>query len=147
VKKATILLVVALVLGGCRKDIQNEAAVKQGIMKYLASRQGLVAMDVSVTSMSFQADRCDATVHFQAKGNTSPGAGLDMKYQLIKKGGEWVVQGREGASAAHGQGMAPGGQMPAGHPTEPGAGGGELPPGHPSVPPGGAAGSPNGSMK
>ena len=145
-KKATILLVVSLVLGGCKKDIQNEAAVKQGIMKYLASRQGLVAMDVSVTSMSFQADRCDAMVHFQAKGNTSPGAGLDMKYQLIKKGSEWVVQGREGASAGHGQGMAPGGQMPAGHPTEPGAGG-ELPPGHPSVPPGGAAGSPNGSMK
>ncbi len=115
-------------------------------MKYLASRQGLVAMDVSITSVSFQADRCDATVHFQAKGNTSPGAGLDMKYQLIKKGSEWVVQGREGSGAAHGQNMAPGSQMPPGHPTEPGNGT-ALPPGHPSVPGSGAAENPHGSMK
>jgi hypothetical protein len=86
---------------GCKKDIQNQEAVKQGVMTYLAKRSDLLAMDVSVNSVAFQADEATAQVHFQAKGNSSPQAGMTMQYVLEHKDGQWVVKGRTGAGAAH----------------------------------------------
>ncbi len=147
-KKATIAIGVLLLLIGCKKDIQNESAVRDGILKYLSTRQGLVDMDVTVTSVSFQADRADATVHFQAKGNTSAGAGLDMKYVLLRKGAAWVVQSREGNGAAHGSQMPSDSRIPSGHPGMPASPGTQLPPGHPAVPSTpGAAPNPHGSVQ
>src|SRR5580698_9935178 len=71
-----------VLLGGCAKNIQNQDAVKQGVMTYLAKRSDLLAMDVSVTSVAFQQDEATAQVHFQAKGNSSPAAGMTMQYAL-----------------------------------------------------------------
>src|SRR6185312_2521528 len=45
-------------------------------------------------AVSFPKDEADATVHFQAKGTTDPGAGMQMKYVLEQKGDDWVVKGR-----------------------------------------------------
>jgi hypothetical protein len=145
------LSVCLALLGGCNKGTQSQDAVKQGIMTYLAKRSDLLAMDVSVTSVEFQKDEATATVHFQAKGNSSPGAGMNMQYVLQRNGSQWVVQGKAGANAAHGAngppptGMpqpAPGssgagsiGAMP-NLPPPGGAGAGSLPPGHPTVTPG-----------
>ncbi len=102
----------------CKKDIQNEGAVRQGVLNYLSKRSDLSAMDVSIARVAFRQNEADATVHFQAKGSNAPGAGLDMNYILERKGNDWVVKGRA-------QGMGHGGAM------------GELPPGHPGVPPAG----------
>lgn len=139
-------------LAGCKKDIQNQDAVRQGVMNYLAKRSDLVAMDVTVNSVSFHDNEATAQVHFQAKGNSSPGAGMNMQYVLERQDNQWVVKGRTGSNAAHGstapsQGSAPGGlggmpnipgasgtapgSLPPGHPA---IGGGSLPPGHPPVP-------------
>ena len=135
---------------GCNKDLQNQDAVRQGVMSYLSKRSDLLAMDVSVTSVAFQEDEATAQVHFQAKGNSSPAAGMTMQYVLERKDGQWVVKGRTGANAAHGasgpgvnsvpgQGNSPGSLdgMPripapggAGHPVLQ-----ALPPGHPAVSP------------
>ncbi len=71
-------------------------------MSYLSKRSDLLAMDVSVTSVSFHQDEATAQVHFQAKGNSSPAAGMTMQYVLERKDGQWVVKGRTGANAAHG---------------------------------------------
>ncbi len=87
---------------GCKKDIQNQDAVRQGVMTYLSKRSDLLAMDVSVTSVAFRQDEATAQVHFQAKGNRSPAAGMTMQYVLERKDGQWVVKGRTGADAAHG---------------------------------------------
>jgi hypothetical protein len=118
---------------GCRKDIQNQEAVKQGLMTYLAKRSDLLAMDVSVNSVAFQQDEATAQVHFQAKGNSSPAAGMTMQYVLEHKDGQWVVKGRAGA--AHGAAGNPG-QFD-GMPRIPAPGGDgsstSLPPGHPTV--------------
>ena len=80
VKGLTILSVALglsmLILSGCRRDIQNNDAVKQGVMTYLAKRSDLVAMDVKVMSVSYHENQATATVRFQAKGNTAPGSGL-----------------------------------------------------------------------
>lgn len=137
-----------VVLAGCKKDIQNQEAVRQGVMSYLSKRSDLVAMDVSVASVSFHQDEATAEVHFQAKGNNSPGAGMTMQYVLERNGSQWVVKGRTGANAAHGAnglpsgGAADRGSRPSGpgpldgmpHTGLPGgAGAGPLPPGHPAV--------------
>jgi hypothetical protein len=121
VKWNSIALVGILLASGCKKDIQNEAAVKAGIVKYIATRTNLSEMDVSVTAVSFRENDADATVHFQAKGNSNPGAGLEMKYSLERKGSEWVVKGRSGSGVGHAMGSAmpsPSG-LPAGHPHIP----------------------------
>jgi hypothetical protein len=128
---------------GCKKDIQNQDAVKQGVMTYLAKRSDLLAMDVSVASVAFREDEATAQVHFQAKGNSSPAAGMTMQYVLERKDGQWVVKARTGANAAHGangmpsQGTSPG-QLD-GMPRVPaprGDAAASLPPGHPAVSPG-----------
>lgn len=118
---------------GCRKDIQNTEAVRQAILDYLAKRPDLIAMDVSVGSVSFRKDEADAVVSFRAKDGP-PNNGMEMKYILERKGNRWEVKGRAGAGVAGGnphqgmsgpglthggtdQGLAPG--LPAGHPPIP----------------------------
>jgi len=154
-----------VLLVGCKKDIQNQEAVRQGVISYLSKRSDLVAMDVSVTSVAFRQDEATAEVHFQAKGNTTPGAGMNMQYVLERKDGQWVVKGRTGESASHGasgpgvnsvpgQGSSPGPLDGMPHTGLPGgAGSNSLPPGHPGVggsqalPPGHPAVSPDSSRQ
>ena len=142
-------LTVAL-LGGCKKNIDNNDAVKQGINAYLSKRGDLLAMDINVTSVAYRGDEATATVRFQAKGNSSPTAGMSMEYVLERKGNQWVVKGRAGGDAHTGMpqgapGGSPGGppqdsggslgampNLPNGHPSV-GAPSGALPPGHPPV--------------
>lgn len=126
------VVVVCLGLGACHRDIQNEDAVRRGIMNYLSKRSDLTAMDVTITNVAFRQNEADATVHFQAKNSTAPGSGLDLKYVLERKDNEWVVKGRA-AGSEHGMGM-PGGAMPGGA-MPGGAMPGGLPPGHPGIPP------------
>ena len=146
---AAVSLVLPIVFFvGCHKDLQNQDAVRQGVMNYLSKRSDLLAMDVSVASVAFQENEATAQVHFQAKGNSSPGAGMTMQYVLERKDGQWVVKGRTGASAAHGA-TGPGVNSVPGNGNSPGpldgmpripapggAGSSGLPPGHPAVSPG-----------
>jgi hypothetical protein len=139
-----------VLLAGCSKNIQNTEAVRQGVLNYLSKRPGLLDMDVSVASVSFHEKEATAEVHFQAKGNNAPGAGMNMQYELERQGSQWVVKAKTGANAAHGangpppapgQSTAPGSPGPLdGMPSIPGAGGaapgaasGSLPPGHPAI--------------
>lgn len=116
---------IAVLLCGCHKNIQNTEAVRQAMMKYLAKRADLSAMDVSIASVSFRGDEADATVHFQARNSNAPGTGLDMPYILERSGNQWVVKGHRGGM---GSGANPHGNMG-------GMGTGQLPPGHPAIPP------------
>ncbi|HZU28861.1 MAG TPA: hypothetical protein VFA04_25275 [Bryobacteraceae bacterium] len=126
----------AVALCGCHRDIQNPEAVRQGVLRYLAKRQDLGAMDVSISSVSFRSDEADAVVHFQSKSNNARNAGLDIKYILTRSGNEWVVKGRSGMGAS---GANPHGDMGAGGANPHGDMGGAgaapaLPPGHPAIP-------------
>jgi hypothetical protein len=147
-------------LVGCGKNIDSKEAVRQGVVNYLSKRSDFLAMDVSVTSVAFRQDEATANVHFQAKNNNAPGAGMNMQYVLERKGSEWVVKGRAGSGNAH-TGLPQGGgipmpqggsgsgsigampQLPSGHPSAPSGAGtpsGALPPGHPAVNPDQSAG-------
>jgi hypothetical protein len=128
-----------LMLGGCKRNIENNEAVRQGILTYFAKRADFGSMDVRVVSVNFHKDEATAVVHFQAKGNTVAGAGLSMPYVLQRQGDKWVVKRK--ATEGHGMtGMPQEGSgssigampqtMPPGHPT---VGSGGLPAGHPPV--------------
>jgi hypothetical protein len=131
-------LAATLTLAGCHKDIQTTDAVQRGITTYLASKPGLSAMDVSVTSVSFRQNEADATVHFQARGSTDAASGISMKYILERKGNDWVVKGREGVATGanpHGDAANPHGDMGGMGANPHGGGMPALPPGHPAIPP------------
>jgi hypothetical protein len=128
-----------VMLAACHKDINTTEAVQRGMTKYLASKSGLSAMDVSVTSVSFRENEADATVHFQAKGSGAINSGINMKYVLERKGDEWVVKGRSGMST----GANPHGDMSGMGSNPHGGGMPALPPGHPAIPPGGDTPAPS----
>jgi hypothetical protein len=113
--------------------MQNEDAVKRGVMDYLSTRQGLniASMNVTVASMIFRENQVDATVSFSAK-ETGAAQPMVIHYLLEKKGDRWVVKPRaDGGQNPHG-GM---GANPHGGGLAMPEGGGGLPPGHPPVPP------------
>ena len=143
IRAAAVAGLFIALLSGCKKDIQNNDAVKQGVMNYLSKRQDLLAMDVAVTNVSYRDNEATATVHFQAKSTNGPGSGMDMQYVLQRTGNQWVVKGRAGENP-HGANMgqpqgAPGGTGGSGSigamPNTAPPSGGQLPPGHPTVPP------------
>jgi hypothetical protein len=114
-----------LLLTSCAKDIQNTEAVRQGVLDYLKQRSSEIginmdAMDVKVTSATFEKDVARAAVSFVPKGMPGNG-GMAMNYVLDRKGDKWAVRGRQTSPASpHGgelpSGAAPSGPLPPGHP-------------------------------
>lgn len=104
--------------------MQNEAAVRQGVIDYLSARTdlNLSQMQVDVTSVSLRENEADAVVAFRPKSGDAS-AGMQMQYTLERKGNRWVVKKKAGAHT---------GQRPSGAMT---------PPGHPSM----GAASPSGT--
>ncbi len=137
VTRQLLPVLLALSLLGCGKGIQNEAAVRQGVIDYLSQRSDLniTSMQVDVTSVSFRQNEADATVTFRPKGATT--GAMQMRYTLERQGSRWVVKGRGRAQAGqspHGAGQ----QMPPGAASEPPSGAAApgdkaLPPGHPPI--------------
>lgn len=132
----------ALVLAGCNSgsNVQNEAAVRQGVIDYLSQRSDLALsqLNVNVSAVSFRENEADATVSIAPKGGATQG--MQIRYTLERKGNRWVVKGRGKGQEGHGgmQGGMPGmGEMPPNHPptgAAPQAGQGQaMPPNHPPV--------------
>jgi hypothetical protein len=126
-------LLAAFLLFGCSKNIQNPEAVRSAIMEYLNARAAqtgldMSAMQVEVGATTFEKDTARATVSITPKSTGGPG--MQMMYNLDRKGDKWVV--RAGGSP-HGM---PGGVPPSAAPGQDGGapqGGQALPPGHPPV--------------
>jgi hypothetical protein len=125
--KSLAVVVVALALAGCAKNIDNADAVKSGIIKDIGKKVDVQNMDVSVDSVSFSGKEATATVSFRPKGG-DPAQSITMQYQMNREGDEWHVKGRN--MARHEQTQPPAGGQTA-PPITPGA---PLPPGHPAMP-------------
>jgi hypothetical protein len=137
-------------LCGCSRDIQNADAVRAGVVDYLTTNQSRIgidpnAMQIDVTSVSFQKDEARASVAFRAKQGGDGGAPMMFNYTLDRKGNKWVVRpGAQTGANPHGGDATGSPQLPPGHPStampndQPK---GQLPPGHPSIPSGPPAGS------
>lgn len=134
--KSAILLLAALLLAGCSKNIDTQEAVKEGIVKDIAKKVDVGSMDINVDSVSFRQNEADAQVSFMPKGGGRNQA-ITMTYQMERQGDEWRVKSRN--MNAHNQqkpGQAGQTALPPGHPgmssmPQPGT---PLPPGHPQVP-------------
>ena len=69
--------------------VYNKEAIRQGILTYLSQRPELSKMDVTVSKVTYDHDKADATADLRAKNSPS---GLDIDYVLDLKGDKWVVR-------------------------------------------------------
>lgn len=118
------VLCAALALTGCKKDIKNDEAVRQGVVDYLDTRSSqtglnMTAMDVTVSNVVYSNNNNEATatLAFKPKDGGQNG-GMSMTYVLERRGDKWVVKGRGESGEGHGGAMpaAPQGGMPPNHP-------------------------------
>lgn len=117
-----------LFTAACKSKPDEKEAIRAGVMKHLASMQGLNVpnMVITVSQFTVNGNQATAQVEIRAKGGENSGGTMNLSYNLEKRGDEWaVVKGvPAGGSLQH---PAPG-EMP------PGA---ALPPGHPNTGSGG----------
>jgi hypothetical protein len=103
-----ILSAVLLVfcLAGCNRGVQSKDAVRQAVVEYLKGKSMPTdSMEISVTAVTFNGSKADATVSFAPKGG-DPAQGMSIPYQLEQKDGKWAVVGRATGSAAPHAGAA-----------------------------------------
>jgi len=126
--KSALICLAALCLAGCSKNIDTPEAVKEGVIRDIAKKVDIQAMDVSVDSVSFREKEADARVSFKAKG-APVSQSITMNYALERQGDEWHVKSRN--MQAHEQQQPGQTALPPGHPGA--TSGGPLPAGHPQV--------------
>ena len=146
-RRLTVFLVLLAVLGaGCNSGFRTKERVRADLLSYLQkagfNTQTLV---VEVTQVSFDRNVAHLTVAFRPPGATNIHDSMTMNYTMELRGGHWQVTGRADSQGhGMGQGMAQGGQLPAGHPAVTGPGGSgmpgqgagqpmQLPEGHPAL--------------
>ncbi len=137
------ILLLIFSLAACNRGIQNNDAVRQGVIDHLA-KAGLnvKGMDVTLSSVQYNGKQADATVAITPKGGSSA-QGMSMKYHLEQQGNQWVVTGRQETTGnPHGKGATmPGAAPGAANPHEGGAmapsEGGAAMPSPESLPPAG----------
>jgi hypothetical protein len=113
--KSVLICVAALCLAGCSKNIDTPEAVKEGVIKDIAKKVDIQAMDVNVDSVSFREKEADAKVSFKPKG-ADRSQSITMNYSLERQGDEWRIKSRN--MQAHEQPGVPGQTaLPAGHPS------------------------------
>jgi len=119
----TLICSLALV-AGCRKQANDQGAIRAAIDKHLSEQAGLdlSAMDRTVKQVTVNGNHADALMEFRVKGGS---AGMVVAYSMEKQGGEWKVLH---AQPMGGQDAHPGSDSPSGMP---GGEGNSLPPGHP----------------
>jgi len=136
-----------VLLASCSKNIQNQDAVRSAVVEYLTSRAPQTGLDmnqmqVEIAAVTFEKDTARATVSIKPK--SSDAGGMEINYNLDRKGDKWVVRpggmphampGAVSGSGEPEQDSQPGSPLlPPGHPSVTQPSGQALPPGHPAVP-------------
>src|SRR5882724_2480393 len=91
----TLGLSAALILcGGCKKQPSDSDAIRAGILQHLngVGTLNMSAMDMDIRSVSINGNQAHAEVVFRPKTGAPPGAGMQVAYNLEKRGRAWVVQ-------------------------------------------------------
>ena len=110
---------------GCKAKPDDKEAIKAGVIRHLASVQGLNVpnMEVTVTQLSVTGNQATAQVEIRAKNGDNSAGTMNLSYNMEKRGDEWVVL--KGAPA--------GGTLQHPAPGDMPSGSGSLPPGHPAM--------------
>lgn len=87
------LAVALLGLSACKKQENDNEAIRAGILQHLASigTLNMSAMEMDMRSVAVTGNQAHAEVEFRAKNSGSPGGGMQVVYDLEKRGGAWVV--------------------------------------------------------
>jgi hypothetical protein len=129
---ASVLGTLLLITGACKSKTDNKDAIRAGVVKHIASMNGLNVnnMTIVVTQATINGDTAKASVDIRAKNSDPSAPAMQLSYDLQKQGEEWVVlKGQPTGGMQHpapGE-MPPPGTMPPGHPNA----GGQLPANHP----------------
>lgn len=142
-------LVVAFIgLAACKNQANDNDAIRAGILHHLTSigTLNMGAMDMDMRSVSVAGNQAHAEVEFRPKTGGAPGAGMNVAYDLEKRGAAWVVlktQPLGGAMQHPGTSQIPNADQPVHSGTMPNfnellnppraTGQAALPPGHPPV--------------
>jgi hypothetical protein len=132
---ATLLGALLLFTGACKSKTDNKDAIRDGVVKHIATMQGLNVnnMTIVVTKATVTGDKAEASVDIRAKNSDPSAPAMQLVYQMQKQGEEWVVvKGQPAGGMQHpGPGeMPPQGTLPPGHPSTGGTGG-QMPANHP----------------
>ena len=132
---ATTLGALLVLSGGCKSKTANNDAIRDGVVKHIASMGGLNVnnMTVTVTQATVNGDTAQANVEIRAKNSDPSAPPMQLVYQMQKQGNQWVVvKGQPTGGMQHpapGE-MPPQGNLPQGHPSTGGAAG-QMPANHP----------------
>lgn len=87
------LTAAVLGFGACKKQASNNDAIRAGILQHLTSvgTLNMSAMDMDIRSVSVNGNQAHAEVEFRPKNSGTPGAGMQVAYNLEKRDGAWVV--------------------------------------------------------
>lgn len=132
----SILLGTALlVVGGCKSKTDNNAAIRDGVVKHIAGMTGLNVnnMTITITKADIHGDTAEANVDIRPRNGDPNAPPMQLVYQMQKQGVEWVVV--KGEATGGMQHPAPGEMpsqdaLPPGHPSTGGTSG-QLPANHP----------------
>jgi hypothetical protein len=122
-----IMILLLAVAAGCKKQANEQDAIRASIEKHLSGRSdlNLSAMDREVKQISVNGDHATAQVEFRLKQGSGS---MQVEYALERQAGEWTV-----TNSQPGGGQSPHSGMTPSTPTSPGSGGNSMPQGHPPV--------------
>jgi hypothetical protein len=80
--------------GGCKKQQNDNDAIRAGILQHLdgVGTLNMGAMEMDIRSVSINGNQAHADVEFRPKTGAPPGAGMQVAYNLEKRDGVWIVQ-------------------------------------------------------
>lgn len=87
-------LIAALIgSGGCKKQANDNDAIRAGILQHLTQigTLNMSAMDMDIRTVTINGNQAHAEVEFRPKTGGTPGAGMQVAYNLEKRDGTWVV--------------------------------------------------------
>lgn len=89
------LLFTAALLGlsACKKQSNDNDAIRAGILQHLNSigTINMSAMEMDMRSFAVTGNQAHAEVEFRVKNSGPPGGGMQVAYDLEKRGDAWVV--------------------------------------------------------
>jgi len=80
-------------VGGCKKQANDNDGIRAGILQHLTGvgTLNLSAMDMDIRTVSVNGNQAHAEVEFRPKNGGTPGAGMQVAYNLEKRDDRWVV--------------------------------------------------------
>ncbi len=88
-----VLGVILFSIASCKAKPDEKQAIRTGVMNHLNTRKSLniSAMDIDVTQTTINGNQAQAQVDFRLKNSAPGGPGMQVNYNLEKRGEDWVV--------------------------------------------------------